>query len=90
VPAIFTVISSGSLRPATVSVPRSVPIDLTVVSRDGRSHTAVLRSPSPRSLKIGAGGRVSVLISGLRPGRYPLELDGNYRGTLVVGVAPGP
>jgi hypothetical protein len=36
------------------------------------------------------GGRVSALITGLRPGTYRLELDGTARGTLTIGAQPGP
>jgi hypothetical protein len=90
VPALFTVIAGGALRPPTISVPAAVPVELTVVSGDGHAHTAVLRSPAPRTLKVPAGGRASVLITGLRPGTYTLELDGANRGSLVIGAHPGP
>jgi hypothetical protein len=90
VPAIFNVLASGSLSPRTVSVPAALPVELTVVSNDGRRHTAVLRSPSPHALSVPAGGRASVLVSGLTVGTYALELDGADRAALVVGVAPGP
>jgi hypothetical protein len=95
IPAIFTVLPSGSLSPTTVSVPARLAIELTVVSHDGHRHVAVLRSRSAHGLTVHgltvpAGGRASVLVSGLRPGRYALELDGANRGALVVGVGPGP
>ena len=87
---MFTVAAGGALVPPTISVPAAVPVELTVVSRDGRAHVAVLRSPLSRSLNVPAGARASVLISGLRPGRYALALDGAMRGALVIGVQPGP
>jgi len=93
IPAIFSVLPSGSLSPSTVSVPARLAIDLTVVSHDGRRHTAVLRSAhglTVHGLTVPAGGRASVLVAGLRPGRYALQLDGADRGALVVGVGPGP
>ncbi|HWE60038.1 MAG TPA: hypothetical protein VG228_10130, partial [Solirubrobacteraceae bacterium] len=90
VPAVFNVLAGGSLSPPTVSVPAALPVELTVVSRDGRRHTAVLRSPSRHALSVPAGGRASLLVSGLKRGTYALELDGADRAALVVGVAPGP
>lgn len=90
IPALFTVTAGGALVPPTVSAPASLPVRLTVVSRDGRAHTAVLRSPVARTLHVPAGGRASVLITGLRPGTYALQLDGSTRGSLVIGVQPGP
>jgi hypothetical protein len=41
-------------------------------------------------LAIPAGGRSSILIGGLRAGRYVLEVDGVARGGLDVGGQPGP
>ena len=90
VPALYTVGTGGALVPSTISVPAAVPAQLTVVSRDGRAHTVVLRSPVSHTLKVPAGGRASVLITGLRPGTYPLELDGTARGALTIGAQPGP
>ncbi len=87
VPAVFTVAAGGAVSPPTVSVPAAVPVEVTVVSRDGRAHTAMLKG---HSLKVPAGGRASVLISGLAPGIYPLALDGTNRGALVIGGQPGP
>jgi len=89
IPAVFTVLPGG-VGPRTVSVPAALPVELTVLSRDGRPHTAVLRSPTPHALSVPAGGRASVLVSGLKAGTYALELDGADRAALVVGVAPGP
>ncbi len=90
VPALFTVTTGGALVPATVSVPAAIPVQLTVVSRDGHAHTVVLRSPATRTLKVPPGGRASALITGLGPGTYRLELDGTVRGTLTIGAQPGP
>jgi len=90
VPALFSVTSGESVTPPTISVPVAIPVQLTVVSRDGRAHTAVLRSPIPHTLAVPAGGRASTLVSGLRAGRYALQIDGADRAALVVGVQPGP
>jgi hypothetical protein len=60
---------------------------LTVVSGDGRAHRAVLNG---HELAVPADGRASVLLTGLKNGRYALDIDGVARGALIVGGAPGP
>jgi hypothetical protein len=60
---------------------------LTVVSGDGRAHRAVLKG---NDLAVPAHGRASVLLTGLKNGRYALDIDGVAEGTLIVGGAPGP
>jgi hypothetical protein len=87
IPALYTVTNGGSVIPSTISVPAAIPVELTVLSRDGRAHTATLKG---HTLRIPAGGRASVLISGLNAARYPLTIDGRDRGTLVIGTQPGP
>jgi hypothetical protein len=89
-PATFTVLTTGALSPPTVTAPSRIPVLLTVVSGDGRAHRAVLHSPVPHELTIPARGRASVLVTGLKDGRYALDIDGAPRGALVVGGAPGP
>ena len=61
-----------------------------MVSGDGRSHEVVLRTEPPRALAVPAHGRATVLVTGLRVGRYTLDVDGKPHGTLVIGGAPGP
>jgi hypothetical protein len=73
-----------------VTAPARIPVLLTVVSGDGRAHRAVLRTPVPHALTVPAHGRASVLVTGLKNGRYPLDIDGAAKGALVVGGAPGP
>ncbi len=63
---------------------------LTVVSGDGRAHHAVLQTPSPHALTVPGHGRASILLTGLKNGRYALDIDGAPKGALVVGGAPGP
>jgi len=50
----------------------------------------MLEAPVRRSLAVPAGGRASAPVAGLKPGRYPLKVDGVVRGALVIGVQPGP
>jgi hypothetical protein len=89
-PATFTIGSGGTLSPPSVSAPSGVAIDLTVISGDGRAHRVLLGTRPSRSLSVPAGGRASILVSGLRNGSYPIEVDGATHGTVVIGVQPGP
>lgn len=90
VPATFTVRSGGKLTPPQISLPAHLAVQVTVVSGDGHAHRVVVMTPSPRTLSVSAGGRASVLIGGLKVGRYPIELDGTAAGLLVTGAQPGP
>jgi hypothetical protein len=90
VPATFKVVAGGRLEPPIVTAPAFLAVQLTVVSTDGKAHTAVLQTPAPHSLSIPANGRASVLVPGLRAGEYRLEIDGATRGGLVIGGEPGP
>jgi hypothetical protein len=90
VPATFTIASGGGLSPSTVSAPAFLAVRLTVVSHDGQSHRVLVRTPTPHQLMVPAHGHASVLIPGLRAGRYPLEIDGAARGALSIGGEPGP
>jgi hypothetical protein len=86
-PATFKILPSGALSPPTVTAPARVPVLLTVVSGDGRAHRARVRA---HELMVPPHGRASVLLTGLKNGRYALDIDGAPKGALVVGVAPGP
>jgi hypothetical protein len=86
-PATFTIISGAKLSPPTVSAPAGVAVQLTVLSRDGKAHQVAVAS---HRLSVPAGGSASAVLSGLGKGNYPLSVDGVKRGTLVIGVAPGP
>lgn len=90
VPATFTILPGGALKPQTVSSPAFIAIQLTISSGDGKGHQVVVRTPAPRSLAVPANGRASVQIPGLKQGRYPLQVDGTTRGELVIGGEPGP
>ncbi len=90
VPATFTIGSGGRLSPPAVSAPAFLAVQLTVVSQDSRSHQVLVRTPTPHPLAVPAHGHASVLIPGLRAGRYPLEIDGASRGALSIGGEPGP
>jgi len=80
----------GRLDPPSVTAPALLSVGLTVVSQDLRVHRVLLRTPSMHKLIVPPAGRASVLLPGLRAGRYELEVDGMVRGALVIGGAPGP
>ena len=90
VPATFTIAPGGSLNPPTITAPAHLPVQVTVISGDGRAHTAVLHTPTVYVLAVPARGHASVLIADLKVGRYALDIDGAPRGALVIGGAPGP
>ncbi len=89
-PATYTINAGGSLNPPVVTAPPQIPVQLTVVSADGRSHRVLLRTPVAHALAVPAHGRATVLLTGLKLGRYALDVDGVARGALVIGGAPGP
>ncbi len=89
-PATFTIGAGASLRPASISSPADLAVELTLVCTDSVSHRVVLRTPTVHALTVPARGRSSVLIGGLRSGRYELLVDGARRGALLVGGEPGP
>jgi hypothetical protein len=90
IPATFTILLSGALSPPTVTAPAHLPVQVTVISGDGRAHKAVLHTPTVYALSVPAHGRATVLITDLKTGRYPIVVDGAARGALVIGGAPGP
>ncbi len=89
-PATYTIRPGGSLNPPTITSPVNIPVQLTLVSGDGRSHRVVLRTPTPHVLSVPTHGHATVLIRGLKLGHYALDVDGTARGALVIGGAPGP
>jgi hypothetical protein len=90
VPATFVIGTGGRLSPPSVSAPAFLAVQLTVSSGDGRSHHLLLRAPGPVRLTVPAHGRASVLIGGLRAGRYEISVDGASGGALIIGGEPGP
>ena len=90
IPATYTIVSGGTLNPPTITAPAHIPVQMTVVSGDGRSHEVVLRTEPPRALAVPAHGHATVLITGLPLGHYALDVDGKPLGALVIGGAPGP
>ncbi len=71
-------------------MPSGVAVALTVVSRDGKPHRVLVRTAPPHPLRLPAGGKVSVLLTGLPDGSYVLLVDSKTTGILQVGAQPGP
>jgi hypothetical protein len=89
VPARFTILSSGSVSPPTVTIPAHLPVELIVISNGG-AHRITLRTPHPTTLTVQAHGQAEKLIDGLPAGSYPLHVDGAAKAVLTIGGAPGP
>jgi hypothetical protein len=90
VPASFVVEPGGRLTPSTITVPPFLAVEISVRADDGKPHRLVVRTMPPHVLRVVAGKRAAVRIHGLRPGRYPVMLDGHRAGALVAGGEVGP
>jgi len=89
-PADF-VVRGGKLVPAGISGPAGIPVDVSVVSGDGKAHTLLIAvPPKPRVLSVAPGGKATVRIPGLKAGAYGITLDGHVAGGLLIGREPGP
>jgi hypothetical protein len=84
------VTGSGRLSPVSVSAPAFLAVLVTVIAHDGHSHRVVVKTPTPYTLDVPAGGRAARLIRGQRAGQYPIFVDGRPRGLLAIGGEPGP
>jgi hypothetical protein len=83
-PAHFTILQSGAVSPAVVSVRGQIPLELIVVSQDGRAHRARLDTPASPPISVPANGRVEQLLPALPAGTYRLLIDGRPRAALHV------
>lgn len=88
--AQFTIHPGGTITPRTITVPAHIPVVLTLVSRDRRSHRVLLRAPGAQPLTVPARGQASRRYNRLGIGQYALDVDGARRATLDIGGAPGP
>jgi hypothetical protein len=86
VPARFTILPTGSVTPPTVTIPADLPVELIVVS-NGQPHHITLRATT---LAVKGHAQAEALIDGLKPGSYPLKIDGVPKATLTIGGSPGP
>jgi hypothetical protein len=86
-PATFSIASGGQLMPPTIGAPAGVTVELTVLSHDSKADQVVVAG---HRLSVPAGGSASALLSRLQKRTYTVAVDGLPRGSLVIGVAPGP
>ena len=89
IPATFT-LRAGRLRPATVSVPAFLAIEVSVRNLDRVTRVVTVRADRPYRLTVGPRGRVARLVPGQRPGNYPVIVAGGGRAILHSGGEPGP
>jgi hypothetical protein len=89
-PVTFAIGAGGSLAPPEVAVPKHIDIALTVAAKDGKSHTFALKTPHEYLAAVAPGKPTRALLTGIPAGTYAVEVDSRIRGTLIVGVAPGP
>jgi hypothetical protein len=82
---MLTVRPGGALNPASVASASVGPIELRIVSDDAHQRRIVLRASTPQTLTVPAHGHASMLVTGLGPGRYVLEVDGRARAALLIG-----
>jgi hypothetical protein len=83
-PARFTILPGAAVSPPTVTVPARIPLELIVVSKDGRAHRVRLEVPSSRPISVPPGSRVEQLLPALPSGTYGLLVDGERRAALHV------
>ena len=88
-PARFTILPSGRLSQPTVNVLAHIPLELILVSQDGRAHRAELHIPAARPLTVPANRPAEQLIPALPPGTYPVTIDGRRRGAVRVRARLG-
>jgi hypothetical protein len=88
IPATFTFGDLGP-RPERVEVPPFFTIRVTGVANDRRPHQIVFQS---RTIDIPAGKTRSATFPGLKPGTYPVEIDGDPGTAHIVATtdAAGP
>ena len=84
-PARFTILASGAVSPRTVSTKAQIPLELIVVSMDGRVHRARLDTPASKPIRVPPNGLVEQLLPALPAGSYNLIVDGQPRAVLRVG-----
>jgi hypothetical protein len=91
VPVALTVGSDGTVSPATVAVPGFLALELRVRNRTAGPVTVTWNASEPSgSFDVGAGKTGTRRVAGVRPGRYPVAVEGAGTATVVAGAEPGP
>jgi hypothetical protein len=76
VPAHFEV-SGAQVTPESIEVPAFLTIELSVKSVDGHAHVmSVTTTTGQVRVPVAAGATATRTLQGLRPGEYPISLDG--------------
>ena len=83
--ARFTIRAGGAVSPAVLTVRAQIPLELIVVSRDGRGHRVRLDTPASPPISVPANGQVEQLLPALPRGSYALIVDGRPRAMLHAG-----
>lgn len=89
-PATFTLTAAGTLNPPVIAVPAGLPVQLTVVSQSASPQVVVLATKPARTIKVPAHGKASVLLKRVPKGTYKVEIGGEPKGSLSIGVQVGP
>jgi len=89
IPATFT-LRGGRLRPATVSVPAFLAVEVSVRNLDGVPRVVTVVADRPYRLSVPPGGRAVRMVPGQRHGTYPVVVTGGGRALLIAGGEPGP
>jgi hypothetical protein len=87
VPLEFT-LSDGGLKPATISVPAFLGLELIVHNRTSQPQHVVLEGSG--SLDVPADDTARARFEGRRAGTYAVDAGSAGHAQLIVGVEPGP
>jgi hypothetical protein len=87
VPLEFT-LTDGGLRPATISVPAFLGLELIVHNQTGRPQRVTLEGSG--ELDVPADDTARIRFEGRRAGTYRVDAGDAGHARLVVGVQPGP
>jgi hypothetical protein len=87
VPLEFT-LTDGGLRPATISVPAFLGLELIVHNQTARPQRVTLEGSG--ELDVPANDTARIRFEGRRAGTYRVDAVGAGHARVVVGVQPGP
>jgi hypothetical protein len=91
IPVAITVGSDGTVSPQQVSVPAFFALELTVHNSTAGRVTVRWDASDPSGpFDVGAGKTGTRRVAGVKPGRYPLAVQGAGTATIVSGSEPGP
>ena len=88
--ATFIIRAAGRLFPSEVAAPTHTTIVLTVRAGDSRRHEVTVVTPHPHTGEVAPGRPERLVLEGVPDGTYAVKVDGERRGSLIVGAQPGP